>query len=230
MTIEDMHADFKRKLNKLDSQQYRNLNIPEIDRILNEAQELFVKKITKPRGKSYMGFEINQRSTDDIKTLVVEGESLVVSGNLQVTSRTFPLPDNYWYFVNATAIATKGECTKHIRVHIRQHDDKFMDSPFDKSSFDWEEVNAVFNQDGILVFFDEDFDVRELKLTYIKRLSYIHNGKGYNETTGYKNADGTYVDGMVDNDITPTTAFTRNSELPSHTHNEIVDIAVYSSY
>ena len=43
MTIQDMHYDFKKKLNKIDSQQNRNLLIPEIDWTLNEAQELFVK-------------------------------------------------------------------------------------------------------------------------------------------------------------------------------------------
>ena len=43
MTIQEMHYDVKMKLNKVDSQQYRNLIIPQVDWILNEAQELFVK-------------------------------------------------------------------------------------------------------------------------------------------------------------------------------------------
>ena len=45
MLIEDMHYDFKQKINKIDSQKYRNLRIPEIDWKLNEAQEIFIKTV-----------------------------------------------------------------------------------------------------------------------------------------------------------------------------------------
>ena len=55
MTIEEQHYDFKMKLNKIDSQQYRNLIIPQIDWLLNEAQELFVKMVSNPRVLLNMG-------------------------------------------------------------------------------------------------------------------------------------------------------------------------------
>ena len=38
MNISEMHYDFKKKLNKVDSEQNRNLLVPEIDWALNEAQ------------------------------------------------------------------------------------------------------------------------------------------------------------------------------------------------
>ena len=38
-----MQYDLKFKLNKIDSSQYKNLRIPEIDWVLNESIELFVK-------------------------------------------------------------------------------------------------------------------------------------------------------------------------------------------
>ena len=46
-----MHYDFKKKLNKIDSQQKKNLLIPEIDWTLNEAQNLYVDIIAQPRFK-----------------------------------------------------------------------------------------------------------------------------------------------------------------------------------
>jgi len=55
-----MHYDLKVKLNKVDSQQYRNLLIPEIDWALNEAQNIFIKNIAEPRKMQQMfdfGFE-----------------------------------------------------------------------------------------------------------------------------------------------------------------------------
>ena len=61
MNISEMHYDFKKKLNKVDSEQNRNLLVPEIDWALNEAQELFIKWISEPRQRSYLGFEKSQR-------------------------------------------------------------------------------------------------------------------------------------------------------------------------
>ena len=86
-----MHYDFKTKLNKIDSQQYRNLRIPEIDWKLNEAQELFVKMIAKPRLRNHLGFETSQRSVDDIRTIVVKDYCSVITNN------TATLPTNYWH-------------------------------------------------------------------------------------------------------------------------------------
>ena len=49
MNVRGMHYDVKQKLNKVDSQQYRNLRVPEIDWKLNEAYEIFVKSVAEPR-------------------------------------------------------------------------------------------------------------------------------------------------------------------------------------
>lgn len=82
MNIKEMHYDFKRKLNKVDSSTYRNLKIPEIDTYLNEAQELFVKIVAYPRLRSYLGLEKGQRSIDDIRSLVKNDEALTVTANV----------------------------------------------------------------------------------------------------------------------------------------------------
>ena len=66
MNIKEMQYDLKFKLNKIDSSQYKNLRIPEIDWVLNESIELFVKNIAQPRFSQILGFEINQRNIDDV--------------------------------------------------------------------------------------------------------------------------------------------------------------------
>ena len=98
-----MHYDFKQKLNKLDSQQYRNLRIPEIDWKLNEAQELFVKMVAKPRSNNLLGFETSQRTIDDIRELVCE-HTAPINNNL------VSLPADYWYFLGAKSLMKKGIC------------------------------------------------------------------------------------------------------------------------
>lgn len=208
MTIKDMHYDFKKKLNKVDSQQNRNLLIPEIDWALNEALEIYVKIIAQPRIKSYFGFEVNQRSIDDIRTLVVNNQCLNVINNVVA------LPVNYWHYIKGNITMSKGSCTNvKGNFHLRQHDDDFENSPFDKSSFEWRSVNGVFFEGGIKVYDDGTFTNNQLCISYIKKHPYIHNAQDFRTGT-YKLPSGIILTG------------TANCILPEHTHREIVDIAV----
>lgn len=208
MNIGEMHYDFKMKFNKIDSQLNRNLLVPQIDWILNEAQEIFVKTIAEPRfPNSYLGLESSQRTIDDIRTLIVPDKEVLVTNNVAT------LPTDYMFFVKGEAIMSKGSCS-NVRgtLFVRQHDDLFELSDFDKSSFEWRTVNIVFNQNGIKLF-AEDFTVNKLSITYVKTLSYIHNAQKFNGGQ-YKLPNGVTLSG------------TKDCELPPHTHREIVDIAV----
>ena len=208
MTIQEMHYDVKMKLNKADSQQYRNLIIPQIDWILNEAQELFVKMIAEPRIASQYGYEIGQRTWMDIRSIVEEEKKITPTNNL-VT-----LPEDFWFYVSAYCEMEKGGCKKNShKIFIRQHDDDFENSPFDKSSFEWKTVNGVFNSQGLKLY-AEDFNISNVLLTYIRKLKYIHNAVGFG-VNGYK-LPGSKA----------SLTGSEKCELPESTHREIVDIAV----
>ncbi len=208
MNISEMHYDFKKKLNKVDSQQNRNLLVPEIDWALNEAQELFIKWIAEPRQRSYMGFEKSQRSIDDIRTLVESDKVLLINNGVA------PLPSDYLFFVKADVLMDKGNC-KGVkgRLYIRQHDDEFENSPFDKSNFEWRVVNGLFITEGVKVFDDGTFTNKQIIMSYIRKPKYIHNAAAFRNGT-YHLPSRRGLEGTVD------------CELPEHTHREIVDIAV----
>lgn len=207
MTIKDMHYDFKKKLNKIDSQQNKNLLIPEIDWVLNEAQEIFVKIVAFPKVYQYLGFEIGQRTIDDIKT-IVEPETCIDVNNNIVT-----LPGNYWFYLKGNVIMTKGKCSDvKGSLVIRQHNDDFELSPFDDSSFEWRTVNGVFDKNGIKLF-TTDFTVTKLCISFLRKLKYIHNAEEFRGGQ-YNLPSGQVLSGSS------------NCELPEHTHREIVDIAV----
>lgn len=211
MTIQEMHYDVKMKLNKIDSQQYRNLIVPQIDWILNEAQELFVKMIAEPRIASHYGYEIGQKTWMDIRSIVEEEKEITPTGNL------VSLPPDFWFYVSAFCEMEKDSCKKTShKIFIRQHDDDFENSPFDKSSFEWKTVNGVFNSNGLKLYTD-NFTITKVLLTYIRKLEYIHNGAGFG-VNGYKlpgkPGNEKECKGYVD------------CELPDSTHREIVDIAV----
>lgn len=217
MDIRSMHYDFKQKLNKIDSQQYRNLRVPEIDWKLNEAYEVFVKSIAEPRYNNHLGFEVNQRTIDDIRTIVKNNVTILpfVANETLKPEVIFSIPSDYMFFISGYATIEKPECgSKLVRIKIRQHDDEHEESSFDKSSFEWGEVNARFVGNTIKVFTDETFYVQNIKLNYIRKHAYIHNAQDFLPSSSYKLPNGTILTGF------------QNCELPEHTHREIVDIAV----
>lgn len=215
-----MHYDFKRKLNKIDSQQNRNLQIPEIDWVLNEAQSLYVDMIAQPRLRKHLGFELSQKNIDDIRTVVVPN---YCGGNLQQLSSTlfqYTLPSDYRYFLKGDALMYKEGCEREgvsARILVRRHDDEFEESPFDKSSYQWRTANAIFVGDNYIhLFSDGTFTYTQVCINYIKHPKRIHNAADFG-TGSYKLPDGIVLTGAV------------NCELPIHTHSEIVDLAVLIS-
>ena len=109
---------------------------------------------------------------------------------------------------------SKGKCSGvKARVHIRQHDDDFENSNFDKSSFEWRTINGVFYENGVKFYTDGTFNIDKFCVSYIRKPRLIHNAEDFRNGT-YKLPSGQILSGSV------------NCELPEHTHREIVDIAV----
>lgn len=208
MTIVDMHFDFKQKMNKVDSQNFINYRIPEIDRFLNEAQVLFVKNVIFPRKMQSNLVDMSQRYIDDIRTIVKTRQ------NIPVINNKADIPDDYMFFVKGTAVARKNGHDNTLRLLKRKHNDRFDSNNFYNSSYEWREAVCYFQGDSIELFTDNSFDYSKIDLTYVKHPGYMHNAGGIVGGNGYALGDGTTLTGRAD------------CELPSHVHSEIVDLAV----
>lgn len=219
MTIKDMHYDFKVKLNKLDSSQYRNMIIPEIDRKLNEAAFIFIKSIAQPRYAKEVGLEMNQRTIDDLRTIIID--SLPLPATLIPNTTDYlvslpiePDPNPYLFYVESVVKAYKEDCGEvTCDTIVRKHNDKHKTSPFDESSFEWREVNIHFINNNIRIFTNGNFSVNSLELDYVRKMLYMHNAEDFKGNT-YTLPDGTVLIGS------------QNCELPDNMHIEIVDLAV----
>lgn len=208
--IKNMHYDFKQRLNIIDSNTYIGLKIPEIDRALNRALNLYILLVAEPRLRNQLGVDVKQRTIDDIRPLIVNDVTLA----LDVTKTIAALPEEYLYYLSTEEVlATKGICAnKSLETFVIQHDDKNNLSPFHKSDFEWGECNIRFFDGGIKLF-PTDFTIDSFKINYIKKHPYMHNAEDFNGAT-YTLPDGTVLTDSVD------------CELPDITHNEIVDLAV----
>jgi hypothetical protein len=207
-----MHYSFKQKFNVLDGQANRSLKIQEIDVILNNAQDVFIKAIAMPRS-GVPAFESTQRTIDDIRTIVKDGIVLAVNKIDDYTYAT-ALPSDYMYNASGNKVkCTKGNCIDYCNLFIKQHNDRFESSPFDKSNFEWREVNLVYTSTGMKMFSDGTFILDEVVINYIKIPRYMHNAQ---DTTNHQYTDlkGNVLTGTVD------------CELPASSHSDIVDLAV----
>lgn len=206
MTVQDMEYDIKLKLNRLDSNAFRGLLIPELDWKINEAHDVYVNNAISPKRPNGLAFEINERITTDIAPLVVQKTIVPVNSVVK-------LPTDYRNFVKADASVKKGSCILSNKVWVVQHEDLAEYDYFSIPSFEWQEANATFESDGIVI--DADGDIQEVYLTYVKKHPYVHNASGFTQGGGtYRLPSGELLQGSQD------------SILPAHTHNEIVNIAV----
>lgn len=207
MTVEDMHYDFSIKMDMVDNGSNRTFLIPEIDWYLNEAQSVFILKIIRPKERS-TDFDYTQEMRDSLWPIIKDGVMLPVNGNIA------PIPNDYMAYINSVAKISKGECkSESATIIVRHHNDSFNDDPFNKSSFEWREVNAVFTDNGIRLFDDGTFSIDGIMLSYVRIPEYIHFAMGYSDD-GYELPSGKSLTGK------------QNCILPESVHRHIVDIAV----
>lgn len=206
MNIEEMHIDFKRKLNKVDSEKYRNFRPQEIDLYLNEAQEILIKqKLDR--------FEVTQKLIDDLRPLLVKHEedtnqplTPTVVGNSYIFDLTglgtvgsyTPSEYKYLYHIRSIVTATKDACgEKDLIIRITQSDDlsEALVSKFYSPSYEWREAPGVFSDNKLYVYSDGTFTITELKLDYIKRPVRMANPNAIKNSSGtiigYNYPDGT---------------------------------------
>jgi len=209
-----MHYDFKQKLNKIDSNAYTGLKIPEIDRVLNRALNMYILLIAKPRLKSTSkGFEKIQRTIDDLRPLISNNHELeVVNSNSSEINYSLDFTNYLYYLSTAKLLCSKGGVEKELNTIVIKHDDRNINSVFFNSDFEWGECNIRFFNYGIKVF-TNNFTVKSFSINYITKHPYIHNAENFiggkyllptgKELTGYQDCI-----------------------LDEITHDEIVDLAV----
>jgi hypothetical protein len=224
MNVKEMQYDFKLKLNKVDSSDHSNLKIPEIDWLLNEGLSVYMKQRYGINNSKGEGFETTQKRIDDLRNLVVKNKPLIATALPIDNSFEAKLPENYLFAVRLQATSSKGSCGHKKCVCVpTQHDDlsDALKNPYYEPSFEWGEVPVVYGTTGDTVadsnkvfgYTDGTFSISEFVLDYLRMPKRIAFPSGTPGQT-YNYPDGTAV--SVDQDC----------ELPAHTHNEIVDLAV----
>lgn len=213
MQIELMHYNFKRKYDKIDSQDRRDLTDGEIDEFLNEAIINFVETRYSGNNAKQLGFEVTQQRIDDLSTLVVKSEVLTPYSNSSgvYEFRLSQLTQPYMHFLRANV--NTSDCSDPISLQYIQHDDLdyVLSNAQRRPSLKWKRAVASFGRSdnkisSIYIYTGEEFTIDSITIDYLKMPSEVTIG-GYNDING-------------------STKTKTECDLPDNVHNQIIDIAV----
>lgn len=218
MTVSELHNSFKFGLDKLDGLNYPNFLPEEIDLLLNQAQDSFIKQRYGLNNFKRESFEETQKRTEDLKTLI-KPASLAPNAssfnNIRPNSVFITLPDDYLIVIQENVIVTfnNSSCNspivikidgqspqtiqgKFLRVEPIQHldFDKSIDDAF--KGPDEDKVLRLFSENKIELIPNLDYTIINYRLRYIRKPAIISLG----------------------NNIT--------SELPIWNHQELLNIAI----
>lgn len=204
MTVAQMHTAFKFGMDKLDALNYPNFLPEEIDLLLNQAQDRYVKQRYGLNNVKRQSFEETQKRTEDLKNLV-RAITLIpaayATDNINVNARFVTLPLDHWFIIQERASITYEDChgddlTVNARIKPIQHVefDVIIEDPFKKPNK--EKVLRLMENGRVELITDSTTTLNSYYLRYIKQPVRISIS-------------------------TPT-----NCELSDHTHQEIVDEAI----
>lgn len=187
-SVQEMHISFKQGLDKFDSNNYANIEPEEIDLVLNQAQDAFVKQRYGSNNLAKNSFESSQKRTEDIKNIVKR--AIALTGvqslptltihpnnpitNIDANSVFVDLPAEHWIIVQEQATIQSKDChgditDNPVKVIAIQHNDynHIIKNPFTKPSE--LKVLRLMTEDGIELLHSKDTSIVGYKITYIRQ-------------------------------------------------------------
>jgi len=201
-----MHTNVKLEYDKSNALELPAFEDEEIDFWLNSAIRAFVK--TRYSGINFKkeSFEESQKRIDDLRTLVVHSTEIsYLSGmNDYPNGYLFALPSGYWFALQEEATIAPDSTGVRARVGVTECTiDEYrqqIDDPYSEHILHYNTAKPLrlFNNAAVELISDGTYTITYYHLTYLKKPTEVS------------------LSGSVDCD------------LPEHTHDEIVKMAVNS--
>jgi hypothetical protein len=120
LTISEAHRAFRFGLDKMDGLNAPNFLPEEIDLLLNQAQERFIKQRYDNTNVKRTGFEQDEKRTEDLKEIleskILSPSTTVSSGRTAINSAFFTLPSDNWFIVWEKAYINCATCNTTFTI------------------------------------------------------------------------------------------------------------------
>lgn len=182
MNITQAHIEFRQAMDRLDSSAYPDFLPEQVDYILNEAYNRFIKTRYSGNNPARTSSEETQKRIDDLRNLIVTSFSSTAINtietntyNVSLTSlftteaRDVAATTEYMFYYRGRVKVTSTNCgSDYVPVRIYSHDeiDIVLEDPFKKPVL-YEPV-GYFEGNNLCVVTDGTFTVDNFKLSYFK--------------------------------------------------------------
>lgn len=120
MTISEAHRAFRFGLDKMDGLNAPNFLPEEIDLLLNQAQERFIKQRYDNTNIKNTGFEQDEKRTEDLKEIleskILSPSTTILGGRTAINSAFFTLPADNWFIVWEKAYINCATCNTTFTI------------------------------------------------------------------------------------------------------------------
>ena len=216
----------KQRLNKLDSQDYDNIQCWQIVEAFNKAQVEWVRRQLHGTNAFKEGDESSNRRKDDLQRLLVLENLSLGKRDLYYDS---PLPANYLAWKRVDVYANKECCDKRkMVVYLAEEDDLslLLRDKAKEPSFEWGETFATLMDNGVKIYTNDKFEIPNASLTYYRqpvRVQFLNCSDPYTGVASTADVLCEFKDDIIEliiddtvsilaGDIESTNQYTRNSQ------------------
>lgn len=159
----------KQRLNKLDSQDYDNLECWQIVEGFNKAQVEWVRRQLHGINLVKEGDEQSTRRKDDLQALLSTYDLTLVDKEIYYES---VLPQEYLQWKRVDVFANKECCDKRrMTVYLAEEGNlnQLLRDDAKKPSFEWAETFATLKGNKVNVYTNNTFDIEKADLVYYRQ-------------------------------------------------------------
>ena len=176
----------KQRLNKLDSQDYDNIECWQFVEAFNKAQVEWCRRNLHGGNMYKEAAELSKKRIDDLQPLLLELSLTGTNTDTYFETDNFPV-DTYLEFKRVSTDA-KTECcpARDMTVYLAEESNVniIMRDPLKNPSFDWGETFCTMLDNKIRIYRNAEFKIVNPVLTYYRQPTYIQIINCVNPYTG----------------------------------------------
>jgi len=174
----------KERLNKLDSQDYDNIECWQIVEAFNKAQVEWPRRQLHGINMVKEGDEQSTRRKDDLQVLLETYDLTVQSKDFYVEAQ---LPEDYLQWKRVDILACNDCCSdRRMTVYLAEEANvnQLLRDEHKKPSFEWSETFATLKGNNVNVYTNGDFSIDSASLVYYRQPTQIQILNCVNPYTG----------------------------------------------
>ena len=172
MNNSTLRIKLKQRLNKLDSNDFDNIEDWQVLEAFNKAQVEWVRRQLHGNNLYKEGDESSKRRIDDLQVLLVELSLTGLQTDKYFETDNFPKEDYLEY--KRISTDAKNSCCEYARsmtVYLAEEAnvELILRDPLKNPSFDWGETFCTIIGNQVRIYRQEDFDIVSPVLTYYRQ-------------------------------------------------------------